>query len=45
VGKPKGKRPLERVRHGWVDNIKMILERYDGVLWTGFIDLAQDRDP
>jgi hypothetical protein len=23
VGKPKGKRPLERSRSGWVDNIKI----------------------
>jgi hypothetical protein len=25
VGKPEGKRPLERPRHMWVDNIKMDL--------------------
>jgi hypothetical protein len=25
VGKPEGKRPLGRPRHGWVDNIKMDL--------------------
>ena len=25
VGKPEGKRPLERLRHGWEDNIKMDL--------------------
>jgi hypothetical protein len=25
VGKPEGKIPLERPRHGWVDNIKMDL--------------------
>jgi hypothetical protein len=25
VGKPEGKRPLERPRHGWEDNIKMDL--------------------
>jgi hypothetical protein len=23
VGKPEGKRPLARPRHGWVNNIKM----------------------
>jgi hypothetical protein len=23
VGKPEGKRPLGRPRHGWVDNVKM----------------------
>jgi hypothetical protein len=26
VGKPKGKRPLERPRHRWEDNIKMNLQ-------------------
>jgi hypothetical protein len=25
VGKPQGRRPLGRPRHGWVDNIKMNL--------------------
>jgi hypothetical protein len=25
VGKPEGKRPLGRARHGWVDNIKVVL--------------------
>jgi hypothetical protein len=25
VGKPEGKKPLGRPRHGWVDNIKMDL--------------------
>jgi hypothetical protein len=25
VGKPEGKRPLERSRHRWEDNIKMYL--------------------
>jgi hypothetical protein len=25
VGKPKGKRPLRRPRHGWEDNIRMEL--------------------
>jgi hypothetical protein len=43
VGKPEGKRPLGRPRHGWVDNIKMDLRDigWDGMDW---IDLAQDRD-
>jgi hypothetical protein len=36
VGKPEGKRPLDRSRRRWVDNIKMDL-RYDEVLWTGSI--------
>jgi hypothetical protein len=30
-GKSEGKRPLERPRHRWVDNIRMDL----GVMWTG----------
>jgi hypothetical protein len=25
VGKPEGKRPLGRPRHGWVDNMKIYL--------------------
>jgi hypothetical protein len=35
VGKPVGKRPLERQRHKWVASNKM-LERY-GMVWTGSI--------
>jgi hypothetical protein len=43
VGKPKGKRPLERPRRRWVDNIKMNLREigWDGGDW---IELAEDRD-
>jgi hypothetical protein len=45
VGKPEGKRPLERARcmFRWVDNIKIYLREigWDGMDWT---DLAQDRD-
>jgi hypothetical protein len=37
VGKPEGKRPLGRLRCGWVDNIKLILEVKDGVISTGLI--------
>jgi hypothetical protein len=41
VGKPEGKRPLERPRHRWEDEIKMDLEEIGwGVAW---IHLAQDR--
>jgi hypothetical protein len=42
VGKPEGKRPLERPRRRWVDNIKMDLREIgsSGMDWT---DLAQDR--
>jgi hypothetical protein len=38
VGRPDSKRPLERPRRRWEDNIKM---RMDGANW---ILLAQDRD-
>jgi hypothetical protein len=43
VGKPEGKRPLERPRCRWVDHIKMDLREvgWDGVDW---MDMAQDRD-
>jgi hypothetical protein len=42
VGKPEGKRPLGRLRHRWIDNIKMDLLEVGlgGVDWIG---LAQDR--
>jgi hypothetical protein len=43
VGKPEGKRPLERPRRRWVNNSKMDLKDigWDGMGW---IDLAQDKD-
>jgi hypothetical protein len=43
VGKPEGKRPLERPKSRWVDNIKMDLREigWGGMYW---MDLAQDRD-
>jgi hypothetical protein len=43
VGKPKGKRPLGRLRHRWEDGIKMDLKEmgWEGVEW---IYLAQVRD-
>jgi hypothetical protein len=43
MGKPGGKRPLERPRRRWVDNIKVNHRevRRGGMDW---IDLAQDRD-
>jgi len=43
VGKPEGKRPLERPRRRWENNIKMDLQevRRGGMDW---IELAQDRD-
>jgi hypothetical protein len=43
VGKPKGKRPLERPRCRWVDNIRM---DHGEVGWcdVGWIGMAQDRN-
>jgi hypothetical protein len=43
VGKPEGKRPLERPRCKWMDNIKMDLSETGrgGMDW---IDLAQEQD-
>jgi hypothetical protein len=42
VGKLEGKRPLERPRHRWKDNIKMVIkETCRSMDW---IHLAQDRD-
>jgi hypothetical protein len=43
VGKPDGKRPLERPRRRWEGNIKMDLQEvgHEGMDW---IELAQDRD-
>jgi hypothetical protein len=37
VGKPEGRRPLERPRHRWEDNIKMDLQKgwgaQTGLIW------------
>jgi hypothetical protein len=43
VGKPEGRRPLEKPRHRWEDNIKMDLRE---VGWEGMdsISLAQHKD-
>jgi hypothetical protein len=43
VGKPEGKRPLGRPRHGWEDNIKMDLQKGGGGCGD-WMELAQDRD-
>jgi hypothetical protein len=36
VGKPEGKRPLERPRRRWEDGIKWTLGRLVAGLWSGF---------
>jgi hypothetical protein len=43
VGKPDGKRPLERPMQRWEDNIKMVLWKteFRDVDW---VNLAQERD-
>jgi hypothetical protein len=43
VGNSEGKKPLERLRRRWEDNIKMDLQQVGcgGMDWIG---LAQDRD-
>jgi len=43
MGKPEGKRPLERPRCGWEDNIKMDLQEM-GCGIMDWIEQAQDRD-
>jgi hypothetical protein len=35
VGNPEGKRPLGRPRRRWIIKLEWILEREDGVVWTG----------
>jgi len=42
-GKPEGKRPLERPRSRWEDNIKMDVQEV-GCVGMDWIDLSQDRD-
>jgi hypothetical protein len=43
VGKPEGKRPLGRTRHGWEGNIKMNLQEV-GLDCGDWRESAQDRD-
>ena len=43
VGKPEGKRPLERPRRRCVDNIKMDLQEL-GCGYMDWIGLVKDRD-
>jgi hypothetical protein len=42
VGKPEGKRPLERPRRRWEDNIKADLQKA-GCRGMDWIELAKDR--
>ena len=42
-GKPEGKKPLERPRRRWEDNIKMDLQEVGGGR-EDWMELAQDRD-
>jgi hypothetical protein len=44
VGKPEGKRPLERPRHRWEDGIKMDLREIGWGVCLEWIHLSQDRD-
>jgi len=43
VGKHEEKRPLERPRCRWEDNIKMYIQEV-GCVGMDWIELAQDRD-
>jgi hypothetical protein len=43
VEKPEGKRPLERPRCRWEDNIKMDLQKM-GCGGMDWIEVAQERD-
>ena len=43
VGKPEGKRPLERPRLRWEDDIKMDLQEVGGGCGD-WMELAQERD-
>ena len=43
VGKPERKRPLERPRRRWVDNIRTDLQEV-GFGYMDWIGLTQDRD-
>jgi hypothetical protein len=37
VGKPEGKRPLGRRRHGWVYSIRIDVGEVGWVMWTGLV--------
>jgi hypothetical protein len=42
VGEPEGKRPLERTRRIWEDNIKMDLQEVGCGEWVGLIWLRTE---
>ena len=42
VGKPEGKRPLERPRRRWEDNIRMDLQEV-GLVYENWIGLAEEK--
>ena len=42
VGKHEGKRALGRCRHGWEDEFKMDLEKWNGGMYWAY--MARDRD-
>jgi hypothetical protein len=44
VGKPEGRRPLERPRRRWQDGIRMELRQIGWLGGVEWIHLAQDRD-
>jgi hypothetical protein len=37
AGRPEGRRPLERPRRRWEDNVKMDLQEVGWGAWTGLI--------
>jgi hypothetical protein len=37
VGRPEGRRPLERPRHRWRIILKWIFKKWDGGTWSGLI--------
>lgn len=37
MGKLDGRRPLRKPRRRWGDNIKIVLEKYNLSVYTGFI--------
>jgi hypothetical protein len=44
VGKPEGKRPLERPRRRWENGIKLDLTKIGWAVWSGFTWLRTGTD-